>query len=51
MLKTEINIHTDEVIHRARAPTVALANKLENLGFALVLLVINVIFKVVTGLY
>ena len=25
MLKTETNIHTDEVIHRARAPTVALA--------------------------
>ena len=29
MLKTETDIHTDEVIHRARAPTVALANNLE----------------------
>ena len=30
MLKTETDIHTDEVIHRARAPTVALAKNCVN---------------------
>ena len=30
MLKTETDIHTDEVIHRARAPTVALAKNIDH---------------------